>query len=269
MRKTRKQRGGNMIEAQSRINEWILEDDPDEMLSLSGLDLTSLPPLPDNLKRLDCSFNNLTRLPSLPESLVYLSCYSNKLKSLPHLPDSLKLLFCHDNELRSLPFLPTKLYMLSISDNDLPEIYYKIPADGNEPFDLVHIERIREIQKRELEKIKGNRLRNLKNHIAEPKRKKFANNIQNTNPLNPIVMKNIANYLNEENLQYIKSNNNNNKSLKPSIVEFKANRSAARKRLSARNRWEKKKGWTTRKLPNNLKNIWKQINANREGKRYY
>ena len=89
-----------------------------------------------------------------------------------------------------------------------------------------YIERIRKFQK-----TKGNQLRNLKSHITETKRKKFALNIgtHKNNPLHRFAMKNIANFMDENNLKNIEHN-----SLNPSNVEFHANRSAARKRLATR-----------------------------------
>ena len=49
MRKTRKQNGGNMAEAQRRIDKWVTDRDDDKFLDLSYLNLKSLPTLPENL----------------------------------------------------------------------------------------------------------------------------------------------------------------------------------------------------------------------------
>ncbi len=82
-----------------RINEWIQNNNDNAILNLSGLGLTKLPTLPNNLKDLDCSSNKLTSLPPrLPDTLCKLNCRCNKLTSLPILPD-LEELICNFNKL--------------------------------------------------------------------------------------------------------------------------------------------------------------------------
>jgi hypothetical protein len=88
-------------------------------LNVSNMSLTSLPPLPANLRELNCSFNNLTSLPPLPEGLEYLDCAFNNLQSLPLLPSTLRTLKCSINEIRQLPDLPPALEELNVSVNKL------------------------------------------------------------------------------------------------------------------------------------------------------
>jgi len=172
--------------------------------------------------------NELTSLPTLPSDLETLECKNNKLSSLPTLPSGLEALYCENNKLTSLPTLPSGLEFLTCENNNLPEIYDRLPEDEQEEnyYRPNYIERIRKFQK-----AKGNQLRNLKSHSTESKRKKFAMNLgtHKNNPLHRFAMKNIADYLNENNLKNIEHN-----SLKPSNVEFMANKNAARKRLTRR-----------------------------------
>jgi len=65
-----------------------------ELLNCSSNQLTQLPQLPSNLKKLYCGFNQLTELPLLPNSLIHLYCENNKLTQLPQLPDNLIELYC-------------------------------------------------------------------------------------------------------------------------------------------------------------------------------
>jgi len=247
MRKTKKQNGGSTAEAQRRIDNWVARGNVNSKLHINRLKLTSLPPLPENLKFLWCEGNNLTELPDLPDSLIELFCDDNKLTSLPPtLPADLDTLACMNNELTSIPTLPKKLRGLSCSNNKLkrlpelpmsllyldcetnklPKEYSRDPGIGDEDFDSEYypkyIARVRNLQQR---------VDDIQSHSTESKRKKFALNLGNhrDNPLHRFAMKNIANYLNEANLENININ-----SLKPSNVEFHANKDAARKRLAKR-----------------------------------
>lgn len=256
--RSRKQKGGSMEEAERRIQKWKDAKDSFLILKLNNLGLTSLPPLPIHLKLLDCQLNNLTSLSQLPRGLLLLQCNNNKLKSLPTLPpnltdldcstneledlpefpeilymincsrnklqslptlpESLTMLYCNSNKLQSLPDLPDNIAELSCEVNNLPQVMYR--SDGENMDDYVNrIKPIIILQK------------NLKSHITQGKRKTFAMNIgtHKNNPLNPIVMKNIGDYLNENTLKNIETN-----SLNPSNVEFRANKNAARKRLATR-----------------------------------
>jgi len=246
MRKTRKQKGGNMAEAQRIIDEWVAEGDVNKELLINNLKLTSLPPLPENLKILFCENNNLTELPDLPDTLIDLFCANNKLTSLPTLPANLDTLACINNNLTKIPTLPKKLRGLSCTNNKLTRLpdlpmsllyldcdHNKLPKEysrntslGDEDFESdyspKYITRLRNHQ---------NLVDDIHSHLTESKRKKFALNIgtHKNNPLHRFAMKNIANFMDEANLKNIEVN-----SLKPSNVEFKANKNAARKRLATR-----------------------------------
>lgn len=88
-------------------------------LDVYGMQLTSLPPLPANLRELNCGNNNLTELPALPKGLQILNCAENKLTSLPYLPPNLVRLICTNNNLTKLPALPASLRVLECSHNKL------------------------------------------------------------------------------------------------------------------------------------------------------
>jgi Leucine-rich repeat (LRR) protein len=228
MRKTRKQNVGHMAEAQRRVNAWITVNNEDKPLDLTNLKLTSLPTLPNNLKELNCSNNKLTNLLTLPDKLIYLNCtynqltslptlphtletlwcFNNKLLSLPNLPSTLEKLWCFNNKLTSLPTLPNNLKKLECLDNYLPSVYYKYPTEN----ELQYINRIRELQKS-----RKNVSNTIKSHTTEKKRNVFANTTYKNMPRN--VVKEIANYMNEEDLENI-----NIKSLKPSNVKRKTHK---------------------------------------------
>lgn len=94
----------NGTEAASRIKLWLLSD-RNQDLNLSGLELTSLPPLHADLKKLNAANNQLTSLPAQLPPLVELNVRGNKLKRLPEeLPTaSLQMLNAVGNNLESVP----------------------------------------------------------------------------------------------------------------------------------------------------------------------
>ncbi|EAW8701489.1 hypothetical protein GW207_00660 [Salmonella enterica subsp. arizonae serovar 40:z4,z32:-] len=96
-------------------------------LNCAGNTLTSLSALPPSLQLLDCSQNNLPELQNLPPSLTALNCSINKLKDLPYLPYTLKSLDCSGNAIIALPELPDSLEMLDCSGN-LLEILPDLPT---------------------------------------------------------------------------------------------------------------------------------------------
>jgi Leucine-rich repeat (LRR) protein len=94
-------------------------------LDLSYLNITSLPPLPEHVRELNCHNTNITFLPDLPERLVILSCARTCLTSLPALPVSLAMLTCARTPITSLPELPkhlTALWCESTLLTTLPEL---------------------------------------------------------------------------------------------------------------------------------------------------
>jgi Leucine-rich repeat (LRR) protein len=84
--------------------------------------LTSLPKLPSNLIRLDCSGTNITSLPELPSSLMHLSCSHTSLKGLPVLPSGLRTLGCTSTSITSLPELPPTLVELWCNNTPLTRL---------------------------------------------------------------------------------------------------------------------------------------------------
>jgi Leucine-rich repeat (LRR) protein len=89
---------------EERIAAWIRSNDPSKDLILSGLNLTELPKIPWNCRRLMCDGNQLTVLPELP-TCEMLWCYNNQLTVLPELPNC-QTLSCTGNQLTVLPELP-------------------------------------------------------------------------------------------------------------------------------------------------------------------
>ena len=108
----------------SNLNIHSLPPLPDglERLYCSDNKLTSLPELPDGLRLLDCGYNEITVLPPLPSTLQYLKCDHTPLTSLPPLPSTLEFLSCGYNKLTSLPPLPSTLQYLSCFNTPLTSL---------------------------------------------------------------------------------------------------------------------------------------------------
>ena len=81
--------------------------------------LTTILPVPNGTKVLDCRSNQLTELPTLPKSLIELYCWGNQIAEIPTLPASLVELYCYANKITELPTLPESLVKLDCSDNRL------------------------------------------------------------------------------------------------------------------------------------------------------
>ena len=124
--------GGNRWEAVDRMKAWLDANEPEKVLDLSSLELTSLPEsLPASLQRLFVNRNQLTSLQeSLPASLKVLNAADNQLTSLPEsLPASLEELIVSRNQLTSLPeSLPALLEQLYAADNQLTRLPESLPA---------------------------------------------------------------------------------------------------------------------------------------------
>lgn len=84
-----------MEEANKRIRRWKKQGNPRKWLNLSGLGLTELPPIPSNVRRLDCRCNRLSTFQNmLPTRLNRLRCGYNLFQTLTGLPTQLKSLHC-------------------------------------------------------------------------------------------------------------------------------------------------------------------------------
>jgi len=104
------------------LMERIARIKDDISLNLNGLQITELPPLPDTLKILRCSFTSLRIIRSLPKGLQYLYCSNNPLVELPALPKGLLGLECYNTLLTSLPELPPNLDILVCSNTQIKEL---------------------------------------------------------------------------------------------------------------------------------------------------
>jgi hypothetical protein len=100
-----------------RIRAWKKAKNPQKWLNLSRLKLTTLPPLPSNLRRLKCYRNALTSLEGLPKGLKQIWCNSNNLETLKGLPDGLLFISCADNEnLNSIVDIPDSVRAIRLGD---------------------------------------------------------------------------------------------------------------------------------------------------------
>jgi len=94
----------------------------DDTLDIRGLRVTRLPPLPQTLKNLWCSFTLITRFRSLPAGLEELCCDHCPLIELPVLPKGLRKLVCNFTPITSLPELPPNLKALWCNSTQLKEL---------------------------------------------------------------------------------------------------------------------------------------------------
>lgn len=120
------------------IKQWIIDGNMTTTLNLLGKNLTKLPDIPENCRKLDCSHNKLTELPDLPyitsldcsgndiskignlTNCEELRCTYNVLETLPELPKC-RLLYCSHNKLKALPKLPNCVD-LSCKNNYLEQL---------------------------------------------------------------------------------------------------------------------------------------------------
>jgi hypothetical protein len=91
---------------------YRLSNIKDDTLDLSWLNITSLPPLPNTLKHLNCSYTNLTEILELPPKLESLDCSYTKIKKLPLLPPTLKIIKYNNTKIKQVL---TDLYLTSVS----------------------------------------------------------------------------------------------------------------------------------------------------------
>jgi len=127
-----------------RINKWIKDNKPYNILDLSLLNLQNIPKLPDNvewlkiggnpirelnnlppnLKRLECQGTRIRDLNNLPKSIEYINCsYSIYLDSIDNLPNNVKKLYATRINIKKINVLPSNLKELYITRcEDLEEI---------------------------------------------------------------------------------------------------------------------------------------------------
>jgi hypothetical protein len=236
MRKTRKQYGGDLKEAQRRVNAWIREGDVTQELDLGGLNLKVLPELPHNVKILVLDSNKLRTLPALPNTLVELHCSGNLLEALPALPDTLEVLDCTFNNLKGFPTLPANLNeLISFNNPRLPEALQIRPDEGGvgDDFDYddeelrilfykPYIDRIRKLQK-----TRQTQTNTLTSHITHKKRLAFGNRLHTEFPgvLPQNLTRHIAKYMNKKNVE-----NTNIVNLYPSNIKRNRGRKTQKRR---------------------------------------
>jgi hypothetical protein len=83
-------------------------------LSLTGLNITGIPPLPDSVKWLECrNIPGLKELPELPRQLERLDCGGSGIERLPQLPAPLKILSIDRCPITELPPLPSDIILFN------------------------------------------------------------------------------------------------------------------------------------------------------------
>jgi len=86
-------------------------------LDLTGLNITSLPPLPPTVTHIEFSSTSNTSLPELPPTLRRLDVINMQITSLPALPPTLEMLYISNVPMiTSLPALPPTLEILHVED---------------------------------------------------------------------------------------------------------------------------------------------------------
>lgn len=109
----------NEQQALERIRE-VVEDQEKTFLWLEGAPLTSLPLLPNHIKKLYVSkCKNITELPELPTSLTDFCCGATSIKVLPALPSCLHILNFAKSGVEYLPELPQSLTLLNAHKSKL------------------------------------------------------------------------------------------------------------------------------------------------------
>lgn len=78
-----------------------------------------LPPIPNHIRKLDCSYNFIKSIPDLI-NITNLDCDSNKICKLSNLPQ-VKKLSCSYNKIKYLPLMP-KLVDIDCRDNKIRSI---------------------------------------------------------------------------------------------------------------------------------------------------
>ena len=104
------------------INDWIKNNNVNETLDLSNLNLKDIPNLPNNLKYLNINNNLIVNICNLPQSLLQLNCKFNRIKIIENLPTELLVLNCSNNLITKIINLPNKLNELNCNENYIHEL---------------------------------------------------------------------------------------------------------------------------------------------------
>lgn len=112
------------------VKEWTDENDETLPLKFAYLQLTKLPFLPRNLKRLSCCNLNITELLDLPDGIISIYLHNVPIKTLDKIPPSIITFFCDNSEIMSLPELPSSLIYFNCTNSPL-----LIQKDNNESID--------------------------------------------------------------------------------------------------------------------------------------
>ncbi|WP_407907023.1 DUF5503 domain-containing protein [Escherichia coli] len=122
------------------VNKW-------KSLDLSGLQLSSLPPLPEWIeklsvshnqlstiqvpelcKELDASFNNLTEFPKMPDDITRIYVNNNLISRIDSFPAKAQIIFIGQNNLSEIPAIPDVTKDFDCSNNNIKKIHY-LPAN--------------------------------------------------------------------------------------------------------------------------------------------
>ncbi|WP_407907022.1 DUF5503 domain-containing protein [Escherichia coli] len=107
------------------VNKW-------KSLDLSGLQLSSLPPLPEWIEKLSVSHNQLSTI-QVPELCKDLDASFNNLTEFPKMPDDTTRININNNMISRIDSFPSKAEEIYISCNNLSEIS-ELPV-GTKVFD--------------------------------------------------------------------------------------------------------------------------------------
>jgi hypothetical protein len=128
-----------------RIRSWKKAKNPQKWLNLSCLNLTELPPLPSNLRRLKCESNLLTSLNGLPKGLRILKCSATWIVNFKGLPKGLLSIECMDNDsLVSIDDIPDSVRYIKLESCNYIKKINHLPANL-EKFIFWHAARLKYI----------------------------------------------------------------------------------------------------------------------------
>lgn len=107
---------------ETKIEDWVNNNDTNEILTLNNFNLTSIPKLPPNLTKLSLRDNKISKLENLPLTLEYLDIGTNSIEVIENLPSSLNKLFLDDNNISNIENLPISLKSLTIDSNNIKKV---------------------------------------------------------------------------------------------------------------------------------------------------